>query len=366
MWWWMAAACWHDTLWAPPPGATSPPAWYELALDDAVIGAEAWWRLGDRTVRRRVTQWSVDGVVQQDVTEVAVRVHGDGWQRDLGDGWEAVGLAPEMFRADPGPQPVADVFGEHWVDAEVEVDGATVTTTGPFGPVRVSFDAMGPVRASFGRLSLQRVASQPQWHPPELTELLSIEVEPFGTVDPRRARVAHWGVDGEAVVVIAPLRAELPRRPVGARKPPSGPVGAWAVEATRGSPDRWAQVERLAAAVPATLDHRPRRGEVAAEALLETPHGDCTEHVTLFVAAVEGLGGRARAVSGLLLERSELGGRLVPHAWAEVDVEGRWVAVDPTFGMAPSDAGRLPLGGIDEVSMRSMARRPVVTLETLR
>lgn len=76
-------------------------------------------------------------------------------------------------------------------------------------------------------------------------------------------------------------------------------------------------------------------------AVIDGKRGDCTEHAALFVAMARAAGIPAREVSGLMwVERL---GAFGGHAWAEVALDGRWVAVDPTFGQLPADATHLRL-----------------------
>jgi len=71
--------------------------------------------------------------------------------------------------------------------------------------------------------------------------------------------------------------------------------------------------------------------------VLEAQQGDCNEHTVLFVALARALGLPARTAVGLVY----LDGSFFYHAWPEVWLEGDWVAVDPTFGQAPADAGHI-------------------------
>ena len=71
--------------------------------------------------------------------------------------------------------------------------------------------------------------------------------------------------------------------------------------------------------------------------------GDCSEHTLLLVALARAAGLPARELSGLVYA-SDFEQRFVWHAWAEVAVDGRWWAVDPTFGQVPADATHIKLG----------------------
>src|SRR6187397_3545992 len=65
-----------------------------------------------------------------------------------------------------------------------------------------------------------------------------------------------------------------------------------------------------------------------ASQVLAHKQGDCTEHALLFVALARAAGIPAREVSGLVYMGDDIQ-RFGWHAWAEVDIAGRWVQVDP-------------------------------------
>ena len=76
-------------------------------------------------------------------------------------------------------------------------------------------------------------------------------------------------------------------------------------------------------------------------AVIDARRGDCTEHAELFVAMARAAGIPAREVAGLMwVERL---GAFGGHAWAEVALDGRWIAVDPTWGQVPADPTHLRL-----------------------
>ena len=78
--------------------------------------------------------------------------------------------------------------------------------------------------------------------------------------------------------------------------------------------------------------------------VLAEGRGDCTEHALLFVALARAAGIPARQVHGLVHTDTGAGPALYWHEWAEILLDGRWVAVDPTFGQFPADATHLALG----------------------
>ena len=87
--------------------------------------------------------------------------------------------------------------------------------------------------------------------------------------------------------------------------------------------------------------------------IIDGRRGDCTEHAELFVAVAQAAGIPAREASGLMWidELGAFGG----HAWAEVALDGQWVAVDPTWGQLPADPTHIRLA--DPPAMHAAARR---------
>lgn len=68
--------------------------------------------------------------------------------------------------------------------------------------------------------------------------------------------------------------------------------------------------------------------------------GNCQSHAKLYTALARASGIPTRFVSGLV---SQDGRGFLYHSWAESWLEGRWVAVDPTFGQLPADPTHLAL-----------------------
>lgn len=68
-----------------------------------------------------------------------------------------------------------------------------------------------------------------------------------------------------------------------------------------------------------------------------------TERVRRFVSQATASGTPVRSVAGVDLDRPEL----PSHMWAEVQVDGRWMAVDPVYGQAPASVSllRVVVGG---------------------
>lgn len=71
--------------------------------------------------------------------------------------------------------------------------------------------------------------------------------------------------------------------------------------------------------------------------VLRALRGDCNEHTVLYIALARSVGLPARTAIGLVNVR----GRFYYHAWPEVWLADRWVAMDPTLGQVPADASHL-------------------------
>ncbi len=104
-----------------------------------------------------------------------------------------------------------------------------------------------------------------------------------------------------------------------------------------------ARVAALVDYVARTVEDSYESNLGTASQVLARKSGDCSEHTLLFVALARAAGLPAREISGLVYA-SDLERSFVWHAWAEVLVDGRWVAVDPTFGEAQANATHIKLG----------------------
>ena len=92
-----------------------------------------------------------------------------------------------------------------------------------------------------------------------------------------------------------------------------------------------------------SLAKRTSIGIPNAVTVLRTRSGDCNEHAALFTALARAVGVPTRIAAGL----AYVDGKFYYHAWPEVYLQD-WVAVDPTFGQFPADAGhlRFTIGGL--------------------
>lgn len=78
---------------------------------------------------------------------------------------------------------------------------------------------------------------------------------------------------------------------------------------------------------------------MAPEEALAVGRGDCTAHAIVLKKALEDRGYAARLVTGFVLDQ----GALRRHRWVLVEVDRRWIPVDPMFGEAPASAAHLAL-----------------------
>lgn len=84
-------------------------------------------------------------------------------------------------------------------------------------------------------------------------------------------------------------------------------------------------------------------GYASALETLESRSGDCTEHALLLAALGRAAGIPTRIATGMAYVRSWLGSEdvMVPHAWTQALIDGRWVSFDAALG--GFDAGHLAL-----------------------
>ena len=124
-------------------------------------------------------------------------------------------------------------------------------------------------------------------------------------------------------------------------------VARLAQEITAGESDPAGRVARLVEWTYRNLEKDLSTNLTTASQVLAHKQGDCTEHALLFVALARAAGIPAREVSGLVYMGDGIQ-RFGWHAWAEVDLDGRWVQVDPSWGETLANATHLTLGVGDE------------------
>lgn len=83
-------------------------------------------------------------------------------------------------------------------------------------------------------------------------------------------------------------------------------------------------------------------GYATAVEVAHTREGDCTEHSLLAAAMCRSLGIPARVVTGLAYVPRFVGNKDIfgPHMWVQVNVDGRWIDIDPTLGF---DSGHIAM-----------------------
>jgi transglutaminase-like putative cysteine protease len=86
-----------------------------------------------------------------------------------------------------------------------------------------------------------------------------------------------------------------------------------------------------------------RADESVASVVLARASGDCSEFSLLFVALARASRIPAREVVGLAATEIDGASAFGFHAWAEVELDGHWVQVDPTWNEPAADATHVML-----------------------
>lgn len=137
-------------------------------------------------------------------------------------------------------------------------------------------------------------------------------------------------------------------------------IGDLSRELTSGA-DRGEQVGRLVDWVFTNLSKSLSSNLTTASQVLARRAGDCTEHALLFVALARAAGIPAREVSGVVYMGDDVR-RFGWHAWAEVEIDGRWVQVDPSWGERVANASHLTLGVGDDSDWVTMMGTLTITV----
>ncbi len=349
-----------------------PSTWYRVELGGVVIGVEERVRLADGGwARRRLQRVRVGGTTMDWVEGEAMHrgVEGLRYRSLVGDMAQFTG--PPVLDWLEGPASSGPVRLPYSTVVEgevvwVEENGVREVMVWWDGPAAGAiFDGDGLLQGQLGAVSWQRVDGRPpDWSPVDVHALLARPAPPVDR--PRHRRVGRYRVDGAALEVDTPLDAELPRLPLPPRGEGSGELQAFVDRAVH-STDLVQAVRDLSASVAREVRDAPRGGRASGVEVLAGGEGDCTEHTALFLDAAAGLGLDARPVAGLLyLSDGAVGSGLYPHAWAEVRIGERWVAVDPTLGTFPADAARVPLDWRVDRAMDRLAQGTEVEMVTLR
>ncbi len=116
-------------------------------------------------------------------------------------------------------------------------------------------------------------------------------------------------------------------------------IKAKAEEIARGAETESELVDRLARWVDRNVINS-YEDSFSALAVLKDRKGECQAHTLLYTALARALNLPTRVVSGLVYLEDR---GFLYHAWAETYAEGRWRAVDPTFGQLTADATHIKL-----------------------
>ncbi|MFO1312149.1 MAG: transglutaminase domain-containing protein [Burkholderiales bacterium] len=100
------------------------------------------------------------------------------------------------------------------------------------------------------------------------------------------------------------------------------------------------RMARLLAWIQANIRKSPADAWSALD-VLRTREAECQGHAYLFAALARSLRIPTRVVNGLVY--SDDHGGFLYHTWVESFVDGRWIAIDPTFGAMPADATHVKL-----------------------
>ncbi len=82
---------------------------------------------------------------------------------------------------------------------------------------------------------------------------------------------------------------------------------------------------------------------------IKSRSGDCTEFADLYTALARSLGMPAKTIVGLAYDSKSHEFRV--HAWNEVDINGVWHAVDPTWNQTSADATHIPFPSENTVAV---------------
>ena len=86
-----------------------------------------------------------------------------------------------------------------------------------------------------------------------------------------------------------------------------------------------------------------RYGFASADEILESQEGDCTEHSLLLVSLLRKKAVPARIAYGFILTEQGFSG----HAWTELNAEGRWYWLDPSFPAWEAQRLKIRMGVLD-------------------
>jgi len=101
------------------------------------------------------------------------------------------------------------------------------------------------------------------------------------------------------------------------------------------APTREEQIRQLLSWIQKNIERAPVDSFSALD-VLQTRQAECQGHAYLYTAFARSLGIPTRVVNGLVYSEQFKG--FLYHSWTESVVDGRWQAVDPSFGQTVADA----------------------------
>jgi len=109
-------------------------------------------------------------------------------------------------------------------------------------------------------------------------------------------------------------------------------------------PTQFLKTKALVDFVSEYIEDKDEINQLTVAQILDNGEGDCSEHALLFVALARSAGLPAREVNGLLYlgDRQQ---KYSAHVWAEVNIDGNWLSVDPTWRKIGLDAGYIRIYG---------------------
>ncbi|MGI9243675.1 MAG: transglutaminase-like domain-containing protein, partial [Verrucomicrobiales bacterium] len=156
---------------------------------------------------------------------------------------------------------------------------------------------------------------------------------------------------GQRIVVTAEDRAESLEET--SSYPTNDPQVVALVEKALGRATRpKARIKRLVKFVDEFIVDDTGSEPLTVNDIIDSQRGDCTEHSQLFVTMARAAGIPAREVSGFIYGEAttpSFGG----HAWCEVEIDGCWHSVDPSWGETVINATHIRISG-DQPSTEEM------------
>jgi hypothetical protein len=227
---------------------------------------------------------------------------------------------------------------EHFVPAAVEIAGLF--------SLRLTnrHDALAP-RSALQSASYYIPADRPLTDHTRISRLvLGLEGpdSPLGLFGAEQDRHGRWTVTLKANPVSSVPLADTDRNEslsIPSRHPEVARLAAQAIGDLTDDLDKAIALTRF---VHGYLSYQPGVPPRSVLALLEDRRGDCTEFADLLTTLGRNVGLPSRTVFGLAYADSGAPA-FAYHAWNELFVDGRWRAMDPTWGQDRVDATHIPL-----------------------